>query len=95
MRTNSKRPNEMKKRVFAILMMTMLSVVPATAQIFLDDESLTNRCGEMDEMGNIVPFHEVEWDQAEAFAPIGSGVLLLTVLGGAYLLGKRRKEGEE
>lgn len=94
MRTNSKRPNEMKKRVFAILMVTFLSVIPATAQIFLDDESLTNRCGEMDESGNIVPFHEVEWDQANQFAPTGSGILLLTVLGGAYLLGKNRKGDE-
>ncbi len=95
MRTNCKRPNEMKKRVFAILMVAMLSVAPVTAQIFLDDESLTNRCGEMDELGNIVPFHGVEWDQAEGFAPTGSGILLLTVLGGAYLLGKGRKSEKE
>lgn len=95
MRTNIKRPNEMKKRVFAILTMTFLMVVPATAQIFLDDESLTNRMGEMDELGNIVPFHGVEWDQANQFAPIGGGVLLLTVLGGAYLLGKSHKGEKE
>ena len=41
----------------------------------------------------------VEMPQAEkqnitidALAPLGSGVLLLSCLGGAYLLGKRRKE---
>ena len=94
MRTNCKRPLEMRKRLLAILMVTFLSVVPATAQIFLDDESLTNRCGEIDEMGNIVPFHEVERDQANQFAPIGGGVFLLTALGGAYLLNKRRKGDE-
>ena len=95
MRTNIKRPSEMKKRVFAILTMTFLMVVPATAQIFLDDESLTNRIGEMDELGNIVPFHGVEHDQANQYAPIGDGVLLLTVLGGAYLLGKSHKGEKE
>ena len=40
---------------------------------------------------SIIPFHEVEWDQAN-YAPTGGGILLLTALGGAYLIGKRRKE---
>ena len=91
-RKNNTTKRAMNKRVLT-LAIAMLLTAPAMAQIFLDDESLTNRgwLGDMDELGNIIPFHEVEWDQAN-YAPAGGGILLLTVLGGAYLLGKRRKE---
>jgi hypothetical protein len=30
----------------------------------------------------------------DGIAPLGSGILLLSVLGGAYLIGKKRKEEE-
>ena len=91
-RKNNTTRRAMNKRVLT-LAMAMLLAAPAMAQIFLDDESLTNRgwLGDLDELGNIIPFHEVEWDQAN-YAPAGGGILLLTALGGAYLLGKRRKE---
>ena len=91
-RKNNTTKRAMNKRVLT-LAIAMLLAAPAMAQIFLDDESLTNRgwLGDMDELGNIIPFHEVEWDQAN-YAPAGGGILLLTALGGAYLLGKRRKE---
>ena len=90
---NSKNRKAMNKRLAALMVAMLLTTAPAMAQIFLDDESLTNRgwLGDMDELGNIVPFHEVEWDQAN-YAPAGGGIMLLTVLGGAYLVGKRRKE---
>jgi hypothetical protein len=92
-RKNNTMKRAMNKRVLTLAMAMLLAAPAAMAQIFLDDESLTNRgwLGDMDELGNIIPFHEVEWDQAN-YAPTGGGILLLTVLGGAYLLGKRRKE---
>ena len=88
--------NGMKKRALTLAAALMLAIVPATAQIFLDDESLTNRgwLGDMDELGNIIPFHEVDWDQAN-YASAGGGILLLAALGGTYLVGKRRKEGSQ
>ena len=91
-RKNNTTRKAMNKRVLT-LAIAMLLAAPAMAQIFLDDESLTNRgwLGDMDELGNIIPFHEVEWDQAN-YAPAGGGILLLTALGGAYLLGKKRKD---
>ena len=91
-RKNNTTKRAMNKRVLT-LAIAMLLAAPAMAQIFLDDESLTKRgwLGDMDELGNIIPFHEVEWDQAN-YAPTGGGILLLTVLGGAYLLGKKRKD---
>ena len=83
----------MNKKLIALMVAILMTSGTAMAQIFLDDESLTNRgwLGDMDELGNIIPFHEVEWDQAN-YVPTGGGIMLLTVLGGAYLLGKRRKE---
>ena len=82
----------MNKKVLT-LAIALLLTAPAMAQIFLDDESMTNYgwLGDMDELGNIVPFQEVTRVKSN-FAPTGSGILLLTVLGGAYLFGKRHKE---
>ena len=92
MRRNSKNTTMRKSMVaLALLIVTMCGT--ATAQIFLDDESLSQRgwLGTMDELGNIIPFHEVDWDQAN-YTPTGGGIMLLSVLGGAYLLGKKRKK---
>lgn len=83
------------KKIFVTLAMAMLLSVPASAQIFLDDEDMNKRGsgdGNM-EIGNIIPQHGVEWDQAN-YTPVGEGILLLSVLGGAYLIGKKRKEQE-
>ena len=90
---NAKNSKAMNKKLAALTVALLLAATPAMAQIFLDDESLTNRgwLGDMDELGNIIPFHEVDWDQAN-FAPTGGGIMMLGLLGGAYLLGKRRKE---
>ena len=92
---NTNRDNMMRKGFFAIALLTLLASGTAHAQIFLDDESLSQRgwLGEMDELGNIVPFHEVDWDQAN-YATLGGGSLLLGILGGAFLINKKRKNHE-
>ena len=92
---NTNRDNMMRKGFFAIALLTLLASGTAHAQIFLDDESLSQRgwLGEMDELGNIVPFHEVDWDQAN-YATLGVGSLLLGILGGAFLINKKRKNHE-
>ena len=84
--------NKMKK-IFGMLVLVAALAVPAKAQVFLDDEDMNVRehgDGNMD-IGNIIPQHGVEWDQAN-YTPVGEGVLLLGLLGGAYLLGKKRKQ---
>jgi len=83
----------MKKGLLIIAMMTLLTAGPVMAQIFLDDKALSQRgwLGQMDERGNIIPFHEMEFDEA-GYVPTGGGILLLGLLGGAYLIGKKRKE---
>ena len=89
----------MKKRIvsaMAILALVLGTTMTVNAQIFLDDEDMNVRDGEHGNMdiGNIIPQHGVDWDQAD-YTPVGEGIVLLSVLGGAYLLGKRRKQEQE
>ena len=39
-----------------------------------------------------MPAHNVDVNQNADSTPLGSGIVLLAALGGAYLVGKRRKE---
>ena len=89
----------MKKRIvsaMAILALVLGTTMTANAQIFLDDDDMNVRDGEHGNMdiGNIIPQHGVDWDQAD-YLPVGEGIMLLSVLGGAYLLGKRHKKEQE
>ena len=81
----------MKKLIIAITAVLTLATAPAMAQVFLDDEGVTNNRTQVDanEIGVMVPSQDVNYDQ---FTPVGGGVLLLAGLAGAYLIGKRRKE---
>ena len=84
----------MKKRNYiTIAALLLLLAVTAHAQVFTTDEDINLRetAGDMDVLGRI-PYHSVDYDQANAYAPVGEGIMLLTALGGAYLLGKRKKE---
>ena len=94
--SNRAMKRAMNKKLAALTVAMLLLSAPAMAQIFLDDETLTNRgwLGQMDSIGNIIPFHEVDWDQA-SYTPTGGGIMLLGLLGGAYLVGKRRKEDQQ
>lgn len=88
----------MKKRIIFMTIVALMfgaAVLPkANAQVFI--------MGEEEEIGSgrpsianadfpIVPTQNVTYDQ---LAPLGEGMLLLTALGGCYLLGKKRKEEE-
>ena len=95
----------MKKKIIAIAIAAMIAV-PATAQIFLDDEDLNNRAGSSEVPGAIIPEQDgssevpgaiipeqdVTYDQFQPYVPVGEGILLLAGLAGAYLVGKRKKE---
>ena len=83
----------MKKKIhITLLALFLLLATAANAQVFTMAEEENNRAeGDMDVLGRI-PYHGVDYDQANAFAPLGEGILLLTALGGCYLLGKRKKE---
>jgi hypothetical protein len=81
----------MKKLIMTIAIATLMAV-PATAQIFLDDEDLNNRAGSSEVPGAIIPEQDVTYDQFQPYVPVGEGILLLAGLAGAYLVGKRKKE---
>jgi hypothetical protein len=81
----------MKKLIMTIAIATLMAV-PATAQVFLDDEDLNNRengASTIEGLGVMVPEQNVTYDQ---YVPVGEGILLLAGLAGAYLVGKRKKE---
>ena len=89
---NAKGNRKMRKAI--IMLVTMLFVaMPLRSQVFLTQEDLdSEREGQWEDIGLIIPIHEQDFDQAEEYAPLGGGIALLAALGGAYLTGRRRKE---
>lgn len=94
----------MKKRntIIMVIMALVLSLssfnqVKAQVGIFImDDEEYANiRDGGSEPPDGFIipdfPNHDETWD----VTPIGNGLWLLGALGGAYLLGKRRKREDE
>lgn len=81
------------KRLLIVLMLFALAI-SANAQIFLTEEEYSNR-SVSDGSGSGLPIIPNLNETQDNFAPVGEGILLLGVLGGAYLLGKRKREGKE
>ena len=89
---NAKENRIMRKSIILLVTMLMMAL-PMRAQVFLTQEDLdSERAGQWEDIGLIIPIHEQDFDQAEPYTPVGSGIVLLTVLGGAYLLGKRKEQ---
>lgn len=81
----------MRKSIILLVTMLMMAL-PMRSQVFLTQEDLdSERDGQWQDIGLIIPIHEADFDQAEPFTPVGSGIVLLAALGGAYLLKKKRK----
>lgn len=86
----------MKKIVLTAVASLML-VFSAKAQVFVLEEDGNNRDGGKP-IEFIVPDHFENDDQTPGeeeeppYTPLGSGVIVLAGLGGAYLLGKKRKK---
>ena len=86
----------MKKRnniisVLLVVLFATMSFNRANAQIVLMDDDEYNNRNPVFTVVDITPDHNTTWD----YTPIGDGLWLLGCLGGAYLLGKRRrKEGD-
>ena len=97
MKNTTKKNNvrSIVRKALSVVALSLVMAMPAKAQIYLDDEDMAeNRATWLDGVGNIIPLHEVDWDQA-AYAPIGDGILLIGLLGGAYLLNRKLKQEED
>ena len=81
----------MKRLIMTIAIGMMMVTTSAKAQVFIDDDDVNaNRNGSSSPaLGVFVPEQDVDYDQ---YTPVGGGLLLLTGMAGAYLMGKRKKE---
>ena len=85
--------NRIMRKSIILLVTMLLMAMPMRSQVFLTQEDLdSERQGHWEDIGLIIPIHEQDFDQAEPWAPVGSGIAVLAALGGAYLLGKKRRE---
>lgn len=83
----------MKKILFAIaLVMTMVLSASAQRDGFFSsyDGGNGDRMGDPNTLGLGLPSDNIG-SQENADAPLGTGLLIMTALGGAYLLNKREK----
>lgn len=83
----------MKKRIIAIATVLMMAVVPAMAQVFINDDDVNNRASTDAEMFVNNPG---TYDSGEDwFVPVGESLFVLAGLAGAYLIGKRKRDSKE
>lgn len=90
----------MKKRIISVMAVLAMLLGPlmqnAMAQISI--ENIKEKKIDLQEVpggddGVAISLEENEGEiSIENFAPLGGGILVLGCLGGAYLIGKRRKE---
>jgi hypothetical protein len=82
--------NNIRNKFVALLVMLLFAIGPVQAQVFIMDEDVEGNIrvgGSKFEVP--VPYQGGDWDQ---YLPLGDGIMLLTALGGAYLLKKRKDE---
>lgn len=86
----------MKKAITIIPILMLTLALPVSAQIFNAEDSHVLRSDPEEVLsGVILPKNGELGDQENSiFVPLGEGMLLLSALGGAYLLNKRRKGNE-
>jgi hypothetical protein len=78
-------------RVITVLLFMSLSLT-MNAQVFMLDGDENYRDPEDPGVFIALPSYGEGYDY---YLPVGDGLVLLTALGGAYLLGKRRKENNK
>ena len=83
----------MKKRIVILATAIWMAVAPVFGQIIITEEDANHNRAEQNNsnIGVMVLQEGVNYDQWK-YAPLDGGVLLLTGLGAAYLLGKRKKK---
>ena len=85
----------MIRKTIALAALLLSLTVASNGQIFETEDAVSSRYGTEDPNG-IIPLNGGVFDQTnEVYTPIGNGMLLFAALGGAYLLGKRKKTEDE
>ena len=81
---------KMNKIVMIFAVALFLMAEPLRAQVFIQDDEFEGsmRLGS-DEFGLVVP---MEGSDVDEFVPLGEGALTMALLGGAYLLTKRKRK---
>ena len=77
------------KKITVIFSILVSLALPMQAQVFSMEDEKNDR--EINDFG-IIPQQWVDYDQGNAIAPLGEGLVLLAALGGAYLIGKKHKK---
>ena len=78
---------KVKKSIVLLLLLSMATA--SQAQIFIDDDEFEGRMRSGASYSNLlVP---VQGQGTDQYVPLGEGVLALSLLGGAYLLTKRKE----
>ena len=99
MKNNPKQNTTMKKKIISLIAIFSLMIGPLNAQIFIteNEEEIFNPRVNPEGLspGWFVIPDMPNSDSALDYTPIGDGLWALGLLGGAYLLGKRRKKKEE
>lgn len=80
-----------QRNIFLAAMLLLAMAMPSRAQIFVMDEDMNFRPTVDEEAVLANPSLGQGYDY---YAPIGDGLMLLAALGGAYLLGKHKKENQ-
>ncbi len=79
-----------KNIILAALLLTL--ALPLRAQVFITEGDYENPRDGVETQWGYIPEQWVTNDQANDYAPLGEGLMLLTALGGAYLTGKRKQQ---
>lgn len=92
-KNSMKAQHRVKKTMAVVILMMVLALtfhpLEVRSQIFLTEEDMETNLRDPQE-GFVVPVPYQGGDLDE-YLPLGNGVLVLTALGGAYLLSKRKK----
>ncbi len=82
------------KKIITILIISIFMASSAQAQVFMTNEDYENPRDGIETQWGYIPEQWTTNDQANEFAPLGGGALLLASFGTAYLLGKRKNRNK-
>ena len=82
------------KKIITILIISIFMASSAQAQVFMTKEDYEHPRDGIETQWGYIPEQWTTNDQANEFAPLGGGALLLASFGTAYLLGKRKNRNK-